>query len=696
MVHKCPGCGFDNAAAKNFCDVCGDRLDYDPASVKKRSAADFKPDFKPIHDLPSKSSDSPPEPAPEPDLAPEPERAPEPEPAPRPEPAPERREDPPPRIELPKIPQLEESASAEEKDGKPDIRLPKTNPPLAEPPAKAPETKAQPKPKEAGREPDIRPSPTGKPPPEEDFLSALPKTVIRSVGESPPAPKKHPPLKEPAQDKTGPPEQPAPERKERPADKKEERPPKKEESIKRLPPDPDKKPLYIKADATVMRGKEERFFKDDKERRRREKEKEREAARREADRAERKRREREKEKERARRAHRVPPSEGTLRRIQSRPVFSTLLGLFLLISGAVAYGVMWRLKRDPAKMALKTAGDYLFALKQKDYPKAYALLSAATKKTCSLDRFAALQDQSVWTFDDLKVDGLSDSSAFLKFNLLASGKNVVEDWLHFVKENGEWRRAYWWHLMDPIEDAIAAGDYPTALQGANAAAAINPLDPMTHAYLCETAYFLGNHSAAAASCRKALVAYKKFPSRLAGPGIFRLHQILADIYRHYLRQPAEAEKEYGIALAFPMLSAADRCGILIARGDLRRGLNRFEDALADFRQAQNHCAGAADSTYTRRAVRVLSGEAGPEAVQALQQYQMPGTDGTVLAWREASRAELTRKLKTRSSSLEKERWTPAHESGSVYRVAIRDDVTEVLTAKVDLWTHDIKVDIHVR
>ena len=44
----------------------------------------------------------------------------------------------------------------------------------------------------------------------------------------------------------------------------------------------------------------------------------------------------------------------------------------------------------------------------------------------------------------------------------------------------------------------------------------------------------------------------------------------------------------------------------------------------------------------------------------------------------------------------KENWIPSYVSGSTYQVSLRDEAAEILTATVDLWTNDIKVNIHVQ
>ena len=55
-------------------------------------------------------------------------------------------------------------------------------------------------------------------------------------------------------------------------------------------------------------------------------------------------------------------------------------------------------------------------------------------------------------------------------------------------EGGRWTRPYNWLLMRKVEEAFKAGDPAAGLDAAEAAAAINPRDPMAWGYLCEAAY----------------------------------------------------------------------------------------------------------------------------------------------------------------------------------------------------------------
>ncbi|MFH1726689.1 MAG: hypothetical protein ABII00_18920 [Elusimicrobiota bacterium] len=388
----------------------------------------------------------------------------------------------------------------------------------------------------------------------------------------------------------------------------------------------------------------------------------------------------------------------TLRRVQARPVFSTVLGLVLLIVGALLYAYFWQSQRTPGRMLLDTTVDYLVALKERDYAKAYALLSADSRSTCPLPLFKRLQDDSVWQFDDVRVEEVAEGRGFARYKLFVSGKPAEEDWLHLVLEDGAWRRAYWWHLIEDIETAIERRDYTAALGPIGKAARINPLDPMVNAYLCETAYHIQDYAAAARNCARALKAAKRFPSRLGRAGLIQLHTILADLYRNHRGDTAAAEREYGVLLGFPDLSSAERCDLLLARADSRYDLGGFERAVEDFDMARGFCRDQDDIAYLERAVRVLSARAGSEAVALVERYRLPGGEQTLLEWRARSDAEISKRLKTggAGASSRKERWIPEHVRGGEYRVSVRDGQTEVLTAKVDLWTHRVEVDIHVQ
>ncbi|MDE2290693.1 MAG: zinc ribbon domain-containing protein [Elusimicrobia bacterium] len=676
VVRVCGSCGFKNSAAKKYCDVCGENF-----TVPKAAGAPPpppKPEAK-APPPPPRPAPKPPPPAPRPEAKAPP---PPPKPAPRPEPKPEPRPEPKP------APRPEPRAE------------PKPEPRPEPKPEPRPEAKSEPAPLEL-KPRDAAPAEPPPPPKEEPPSKAskdeamerfLPKTVIsrlpkddvpRVERDDEPVPDMHPPEKRrPPIEEERPPERPEP-----PPAKPAGGPPVKKERVKmRLEGDktplprakePSKDPLagapreplkekrHGEIDPRLIKGYE--------------------------------RHEHHRDRSPAAAARRPEPSfTRTFIRERPKAVFSTLLALFLLATGGVVYFIKVRQSRSPAETLVKSAGDYLFALKQKDYAGAYAMLTAASKQAAPEDSFRKLQDDSVWTFDDLQARMVSPGWAVVRYKLLVSGQPYDEDWLVLRYEAGAWRRAYWWPLQAGIESALGRGDHDAALRLAGQAQSIDPLDPMPVEYACEADYMAGDSAGAEDACTRAIKMTDTLPSRVGNEGLFRMRYILADIDRNVLKRPDDAVRRYGILLQYPKIDAAQRCDVSLARAETELQQAQAPAALADFQTAQSACALPADSAYAARAARILSGAAGDMAVAAVQAYRMPGQDQSLAEWRSRTRADVARRLGTRVSRLPPDAWAPAYKGGSVYDVALKSGQDSVLDAEVDLLSGQIKVEMHVQ
>ncbi|MEK9146240.1 MAG: hypothetical protein AAB339_11585 [Elusimicrobiota bacterium] len=157
-------------------------------------------------------------------------------------------------------------------------------------------------------------------------------------------------------------------------------------------------------------------------------------------------------------------------------------------------------------------------------------------------------------------------------------------------------------------------------------------------------------------------------------------------------------REYNILLSLPGQSPAQRCDILLARADARAMLDAPQEALKDYQEASGVCAASDDLEYAQRSVRVFSGQAGEEAVSAVQHHRTADDESTLSEWREKARRDLAAKLKGQGSKLRPgpESWSPEHLSGPDYRVSLRSADVEILSAKVDLWSRKVKVDVYVQ
>jgi tetratricopeptide (TPR) repeat protein len=498
-----------------------------------------------------------------------------------------------------------------------------------------------------------------KPKPGSGLEDFLPRTLLRRI-EDPGAP---PPKKPPEEPSSGKEKQPPP---------------------RAAAPEPQKPPEEKRV------SPKERFMRDLLEHEKAEKHKAREAAR-----------AKEKEKERSRDAAAVhtPAHRTVLTKISESPraIASTILGPILLGAGIALYAYYWASRRAPERMLVTAAGTYLYALKERNVGAAYAMLAAQSRMTCSLDEFSRWQEPSEWSFDDIRIDEIEKGWARVRYKLLVSAMPVEEDWLDFVLEDKQWRRAYTWHLVPPIEADLDSGNANRARARAETGLSIDPHDPQMRGYLCEAAHLLMDTSAAERECRKTLEDIKRDPSRLDETDIFHLNSILADLYRNQLERYADAVRQYEILLAFPRLTERDRCDIGIALADTRYLAGDHAKALSDYEEAAQFCSHIEDATHIQRSRRVLSGKAGPDAVAAAQAHRMAdpetGQETTLLQWRKKTRNELAKRLhKTPSASYEaEETWTAEHVEGSVYKVSVRNLGTEALAAQVDLWSHSVEL-----
>ncbi|MBI2361854.1 MAG: hypothetical protein HYV15_00505, partial [Elusimicrobia bacterium] len=149
-------------------------------------------------------------------------------------------------------------------------------------------------------------------------------------------------------------------------------------------------------------------------------------------------------------------------------------------------------------------------------------------------------------------------------------------------------------------------------------------------------------------------------------------------------------------LAYPKLDDAQRCDLTLAKAESEMQASLPAEALESFRQGKALCRLDADQAYAARAASVLSGDGGPEAVSMVQGHRMPGDEMTLVEWREKSRGELAKRMKTRPRDLPEEKWSAVHASGASYTVTLSSGRDTVLTAEVDLFAQKIKVDIHVQ
>jgi hypothetical protein len=265
---------------------------------------------------------------------------------------------------------------------------------------------------------------------------------------------------------------------------------------------------------------------------------------------------------------------------------------------AVAYGVWTYVEtRKPEVYVPKLAAKYLEALRTGDYPRAYDMFSDAAKRSATLDEFRSSRDATAWTWSGLRIEYREPGAILLGYDLKADGAPPRRDHVLFTLDGERWVRPYNWTLMRQVEDAFDKGDAEKGLILAQTAATINPRDPMAWGYLCEAAYYRKLPADAELRCARALDLARTYPSNLSLKSLYHLHAILADTYDHALASPGRALDQYAEMLAFPAISPADQCQILLARSQAYAAMSRPGEALADLERGAQLCADPADQAF---------------------------------------------------------------------------------------------------
>jgi len=295
-----------------------------------------------------------------------------------------------------------------------------------------------------------------------------------------------------------------------------------------------------------------------------------------------------------------PPTEsrpprwiGTLRRTL------TLTFAFVLTSVTASLVTVWywNEQNKPENAVQRDAARYLEALKSRDYPAAYAQFSDAARKHSTLDEFVASRDTSTWTWSNLRIEHSEPGAMLLTYQLKIEGAEPRTDRVLFVEENKRWVRPYSWPLMRKVEEAFDQNNADMGLVLAQAAATVNPRDPMARGYLCEAAYYRKSPADTETQCLTAIQLARVYPSNLSLKSLYHLHAILADTYKNKLNKPDLALDQFAQMLAFPNISPADQCEILLARSEAYMTLSRPGEALSDANRAGALCIRPQDLAY---------------------------------------------------------------------------------------------------
>jgi hypothetical protein len=160
--------------------------------------------------------------------------------------------------------------------------------------------------------------------------------------------------------------------------------------------------------------------------------------------------------------------------------------------------------------------------------------------------------------------------------------------------------------MQKVEEAFDKNNADMGLVLAQAAATVNPRDPMARGYLCEAAYYRKAPEDTERQCLAAIDLSRVYPSNLSLKSLYHLHAILADTYKNALQKPDAALDQFAQMLAFPSISPADQCEILLARSEAYIALSRPGEALADANRAGQLCTAKKDLAYIDELRRKLN------------------------------------------------------------------------------------------
>ena len=249
----------------------------------------------------------------------------------------------------------------------------------------------------------------------------------------------------------------------------------------------------------------------------------------------------------------------------------------------------WSESRKPTVMVPLTAARHLEALRSKDFDSAYALFSDAAKKYCALEELKAAHGGSAWTWSNLRIERIEDNAVLFTYELKNEGAPAREDHLLFILENKRWVRPYNSFLIRKAENAFSSVNTDAGHSLAQTAAAIDPRDPVARGRLCAATYPQKSPGETVTQCEAAINLARLYPSSLTLKSLYRLHEILADTYKSTLQLPDQAIDHFAQMLAFPAISPADQCEILMARAEAYATISRPGEALADLERSAQLC-----------------------------------------------------------------------------------------------------------
>lgn len=203
-----------------------------------------------------------------------------------------------------------------------------------------------------------------------------------------------------------------------------------------------------------------------------------------------------------------------------------------------------------------------------DFETAHKMFTPSAQGMTTLDELRQSRDPREWRWSNPKIVALEPGMALIEYDYQAAGAQAEKDYMYLEKHGKEWLRPYNWSLLQSAETALRTNAPDIAVLKAQAAAHVNPRDPLARAYLCESFYFRRLVAEADRECREALAAAARHPSKVRGRTLRHLKAVLADSARA-MGKTADALALYDELLAVPDLPRQERCDALRARSTVQ-------------------------------------------------------------------------------------------------------------------------------
>jgi hypothetical protein len=194
--------------------------------------------------------------------------------------------------------------------------------------------------------------------------------------------------------------------------------------------------------------------------------------------------------------------------------------------------------RTPDKAPLMgEARAYFDLVGRGDAPGAYAELSAASRSLVSEEEFArdlgGEPHARVPRVLAIRVPGMDASAALVEYDVWDGTAPMTPQLAYFVKEAGEWKRAYDRPFAVREEEAERRGDFLGALAALKRRLAVNPRNAMAYDALCRLELAHDDVRNALGDCKASAELFAAFPfdPDQAGAARLRYARALAEAGR---------------------------------------------------------------------------------------------------------------------------------------------------------------------